>query len=186
MKKIDEDELLAELYVDLKGPKKKRDNWINIAKKCQSAIKIYGSTEEASKKLGVSYELLRSITTLLTLPREVKTLIEERKILYDAAQRLYRISDPQKQIQVARTIAGLPSHTQREIIQYAVKYPNSGLDSFKKRLQIPETRTERIYVVVLPLREKTYRFLERRSARKGTSIEKMVLRIIDESVSRET
>jgi hypothetical protein len=174
-----DEDLLAELFLDLKGPKKKRSDWITIAKKCKKAVEMFGSLEKAAEKLGVSYELLRSITTLLTLPNEVQALVREKKILYDAAQRLYRINDRKKQTQVAKAMAGLRSHQQREIIQYAVKYPNANIQDFGARVAKPEKTREKIHVIITPLREETYRVLARQSSNRKISIEKLILQVLD-------
>lgn len=179
MTKYNEDKLLAELYLDLKGPKKKRDNWINIAKKCQLLIDNSPSVNKAAKKLGVSYELLRSIAILLTLPDEVKKKIKQGLILYDAAQRLNRIEESKKQIEVARSIAGLPSHKQREIIQFASKYPNTGIDNYKKRVTSLKSKTEKIHFTLVPLREDTFQKLDRYCKKNKSSIEKMILTMVE-------
>lgn len=180
MKSIKEEDLLAELFADLKGPKKKRDNWISIAEKCRTVIQMYGSIERAAEKLDISYELLRSITTLLTLPEEVKDLIRKGEILYDAAQRLYRIRDPGKQIEVASVIAGLTSHKQREIIQYATRYPNSNLEKFKIRVVKPDKKHEKLHIAIIPLSQETYATLNKHGKQKGTSLERTILNILNE------
>jgi hypothetical protein len=177
---IDEENLLAELFVELKGPKKKRSNWIDIAKKVRAATQLYGSIGNTAKKLGVSYELIRSILTLLTFPREVQILIKDNKIGYDAAQRLYRIRDPTKQVQVANTIAGMTSHKQREIIQYATKYPEYSLERFKARVKAPAITKEKIHVLILPIRNTTYKALKKQASKEKTSPEKVILRIIED------
>ena len=47
-------------------------------------------TRKVAEKLGVSYELIRSILKLSTLPEEVKGLMKDGKILYDVGQRISR------------------------------------------------------------------------------------------------
>src|SRR6267378_388415 len=86
-----EDKLLAELFLSLKGSKKKREDWISIAKKCKRLVDHYRSYGVAAQKLGVSSELIRSAVLLLSLPKEVQVLVKDGKILFDAAQRLARI-----------------------------------------------------------------------------------------------
>jgi hypothetical protein len=169
--------MLAELYVDLKGPKKKRDNWISIAEKCEKVIETYGSIEKGAEKLGISYELLRSIITLLTLPQPVKEMIRNGEILYDAAQRLARIKNAGRQIEVANVIKGLPSHRQREIIQYAAKYPGTGLGSFKKRVA-RRTKIEKIHIAIIPIDNKTYAKLNKFRVKHKLSLEKAILKIL--------
>ncbi len=180
-----EEKVLAALYLSLKGPKKKREDWISIAKKCKKLAKMYGSYKEVAEKLGVSYQLVRSIMSLLQLPREVQRLVKEGKILYDAAQRINTVKGKKKkQIEVARAIAGLTSHEQREIIQYAKKYPNSSLANYKKRLAAPAVEHEKIHVAIIPLRQKMFGLLQRESTQKKISLESVILDIIDEWMKR--
>lgn len=184
MKSDEEDQLVADLILDLKGAKNKRENWIEIAKKCRKATAHFGSTKNAALKLGVSYSLLRSIVSLLKLPIEVQKLVRERHILYDAAQRLLTLPDSQQQIEVARAIVGLPSHKQREIIQYAKGHTTDSLPKVIERVRTrPKQETERIRVAVVPLREDTYSSLSSHATKRKISIEKLILDIIHEWVA---
>lgn len=178
------DTLLATLFVNLKGDKKKKEDWISLAIKCAELAKKK-SHKELANELGVSPELIRAILSLLELPKEVQYLIKEKKILFDAAQRINTINRgkekkqrEKRQIEVARAIAGLTSHEQREIIQYAKKNPNSTLSNFKKRVTL-EVPTEKIHVAIIPLNEELFRSLQSESVRKKISLEKIILEIID-------
>jgi len=180
-----QDTLLATLFVNLKGDKKKKEDWISIANKCAELVKKK-SHKKLANELGVSPELIRAILSLLELPKEVQHLIKEGKILFDAAQRINTIDrDKEKkqrgkrQIEVARAIAGLTSHEQREIIQYAKKYPNSTLSNFKKRVTL-EVPTEKIHVAIIPLNEELFRSLQSESVKNKISLEKAILNIIEE------
>jgi len=181
-----EDALLATLFVNLKGDRKKKEDWISIAKKCKEIAKNYKSRKELAEELSVSPELIRAVLSLLELPAEVQRLIKDKKILFDAAQRINTIDRKKekrqrakRQIEVARTVAGLTSHEQREIIQYAKKYPNSSLTNFKKRVT-STLSTEKIHVAIIPLNDDSFRSLHGESARKKISLEKVILGIIDE------
>jgi hypothetical protein len=184
MKPAEEERLLADLYIDLKGAKKKRTDWIEIAKKCSRLADHYGSVSLASKKLGVSYELVRSIISLLRLPKEVQALVKENKILYDAAKRLLTIEDAKKETEVARAIIGLPSHRQREIIRYARVYPESDLTDYIQRATRPRRRTETIHVAVVPLRNPLFLPLEAISKTRKISVEKLILNIVEEWLNK--
>jgi len=183
MKSGEEEELLADLILDLKGAKNKRENWIDIAKKCRKAVDHFGSTKSAAQKLGVSYSLLRSIISLLKLPVEVQQLVRERHILYDAAQRLLTLPDSKQQIEVARAIAVLPPHKQREIIQYAKVHSIKGLQRVIERVRTrPKRETEKIRVAIVPLREEIYSSLSPYAAKRKISVEKLILDIIHDWV----
>lgn len=187
---IKENVLLANLFLNLKGNKKKRDDWITIAEKCKNIVDNNKNRKEAAKKLGVSPELIRSIISMLELPKDVKKLIREGKILFDAAQRLNTIKfvdkdkEKAKRIEVANEIAGLKSHEQREIIRYAKKFPNSGLKNYKKR--VTATREiKRVHVLVIPLDEPMFKNLKKISKKRDLSLEKTALELISEKIMEE-
>lgn len=184
MKEQTEDKLLAELYVILKGRKRKPKDWISIAKTCKKLIDHYGSKHVAAQKLGVSYELVRSIASILELPTEVQNLIREGKILLDAAQRLARIQGAGRQVRVANLIAGLRSHDARQVIQYAKRFPDADLEDFKKRVTSPKTEPERIDVVVLPLQHDVFETLRRIGARRGVSVQRVILELLSDNLPK--
>jgi len=186
LRSTQEEALLAELYANLKGAKKKHHDWIKIAKMCRTLSNHYGSVKTTAEKLGVSYQLVRSIISLLTLPKEAQQLVRENKILYDAAQRILTIRNASKEIQdarrleVAKAVAGLPSHKQREIIQFARQNPESSVLEYKERTTRPKHPTEKIFVAVVPLRSPMYRSLHDISRAKNMSVEKLILEIVNQ------
>lgn len=180
----EEDRLLADLYSDLKGAKKKRNNWIEIALKCQRLSDHYGSAKVTAEKLGVSYELVRSITSLLKLPEEIQNLVRNRRILYDAAKRLLTIDDSNKQIVVARAIADLPSHRQREIILYAKSVPDAKLEEYIQKVMRPKVTPDRIHIAVIPLNKDAFQSLHAFSKKRNISVEKLILGIINQWIEK--
>jgi hypothetical protein len=177
-----EEKLLAELFLNLKGSQKKREDWITIAKKCKRLVNHYRSYRVAAQRLGVSSELVRSILSLLSLPQQAQALVKDGKILFDAAQRLARIPGPENQIRVANLVVGLRSHDARQLIQYAKKFPDADLDDFRKRVATPKTQPERIDVVVLPMGHELFDRLQREGARKRMSVQRLILELISESI----
>lgn len=181
---VKEDATLASLFLTLKGAKKKREDWISIAKRCQAIIDGSKSTKEAAKKAGASSQLIRSIASLLKLPVEVQSLIKEGKILMDAAQRLNTIEGSKRQLEVAKAIVGLTSHQQREIIQYAKKFPNAKLSDYKNRVIKPR-EIEKLHVGIIPLREEVFEAIQKASKKKDISIEKLLVDIVENWLERE-
>jgi len=179
-----EEKVLAELFVDLKGGKKKIHNWIDIATKCKKVCKMYGSTRMAAEKLGVSYQTLRTIVSLLQLPKEVQQRVKRGEILYDAAYRLLMLKPPEKQVEVAKIIANLPSHQARQIIHFAKVSPESDLGDFAKRVTQKESRPERLHVAVIPLHEETYKKLQNYGRAEDKSVEKLIMGIVNEWLDR--
>lgn len=151
-----EAKLYAQLLLDLKGRKKKRLDWITLAKSCKLLADQHKSYAELAEKLGVSAHTVRSIIRLLDLPREVQEMIRKGEILQDAAYRLNAIHDPRKQLAVARKIRNLPSHAQREVIQHAKRIPGSDTAAFRDRVTQKIPAPERIHVLMCRLTEKEY------------------------------
>ena len=179
-----EEEMLASVFMILKGSKKKREDWVSIAKRCNEVVQKSNSVMEAAKKLGVSYELLRGILSILKLPKEVQLLVKNGDILFDAAQRINRIKDKDKQKEVAQIVAGLKSHEQREIIQYAKRFPLADLHDFTKRVITP-VGIEEFHVVVIPLEEKIFRIVDDKRKKEKTSLEKILVNVVEKWAERQ-
>ena len=183
MSRLNEEKLLAILFINLKGAKNKSSNWIEIAETAQKLSDHYGSPRKLADKIGVSYELMRTILRLLRLPQEVQQLIRDGKILYDAAQRIERISDPRRQLEIARASVGLTSHQTRDLIQYGKKYPDSDIMEYRSRILGSIGQKERINVIVLPLRQELYALLKKYSKERAISIERLALQVVSDWAS---
>jgi hypothetical protein len=186
MNEMDEEKILARLYVNLKGAKKKQDNWIDIAEDCKRLNDYYGSAKKVAEKIGVSYELIRALLKIPTLPEEVKGLIKEDKILFDVGQRIARIKGRERQVEVAKLIAELPSHDARDIVQYAKKYPDEPLDGFRKRVLEGKDKVEKVHLAIIPLRADIYSLLKIESEKRNVSPEKFILSILDDWMKVKT
>ena len=179
-----EEEDLANLFLVLKGNKKKREDWISIAKRCDKLVRKSNSTKKTAEDLGVSYQLLRSILSILKLPTEVQKLVKSGKILSDAAYRINTIKDPSRQKEVAKIIADLKSHEQREIIQYAKKFPNAKLSDFKNRVIKPRD-VEKLHIIIVPLDEKTFNAVNMARKKKKITLEKALVSIVEQWVGEQ-
>ncbi|AJM92204.1 hypothetical protein [Nitrosopumilus piranensis] len=173
-----EDDVFARLYINLKGKKRKDEDWISIAKDCQKLEKKYNSQKILADKLGVSYQLIRSILSLLSLPKGIREKIQKGDILFDAAQRLNTIEDKKKQAEVAEIISGLPSHKQREIILHAKRFNDSDLSKFKKRV-LKKTKTEKVHVAIIPLNEDLQLKLKKESKKNKSTLQQTILNILE-------
>ena len=185
MKNENIEDIITFLLYNIKGRKKKRDDWITIAKKCQEATEYFKSYKKLAYRLAVSPELIRSILKLLELPRETQELIKERKIGMDAAQRIMRIKNPKDQIKVAKIIKDLSAHDARDIIRFAQSNPNSSineLENYKKRVLESKTKTKNIHITIVPFNEETYQKLKETANKQKISLEKLIVKIIEESV----
>ena len=118
------------------------------------------------------------------MPAEVQKLVKTGDILYDAAYRINTIKDPKRQKEVAKIIAGLKSHDQREIIHYAKKFPKAKLSDFKNRV-IKSRDVEKIHIAVIPLDETTFNAVDTERKKKKITLEKAFVNIVEEWVSRQ-
>ena len=170
-----ENNALATVYLNLRGGKKKKSNWIEIATAVKWAVRRYGGVGAAAEKLGYSYELVRTIPTLLTLPKEVREQVRNGKILYDAAQRLARLKDPDQQRKTAQAIIGMTSHDARQVIQFAKRFPDRDPQDFRRQVESSKATTKEVHVVILPLREELFLKLRRQAQEENVSVEKFIL-----------
>lgn len=145
------DDLLLDVLLQLGGKKNKRDDWITLSGKVRTLVGQYASLEEVAAKLQVSSQVVRSISSLMDLPPEVKRLVRKRLILYDAAYRLHTLQPAAKQVEVAQAIQGLPSHTQRAAIQYAQAHSLADLSDFLERLKSPRVIAKKTHLIVVPV-----------------------------------
>ncbi|MGA8857026.1 MAG: hypothetical protein WB643_07650 [Candidatus Bathyarchaeia archaeon] len=185
MNRAQEDRLLADLYTQIGGSKTKRDDWITIAKKLKRLRDHYGSNTDVAEKMQRSPELIRAILTLLELPEPVQQMLKERKFGMDVAAKLYKLrKQPDKQMEVAQSMAQLTSHKSREVIQYAKSYPDSSLIGYTRRVQDEPKSRERLHVAIVPLKDDTYFSLDTISRKKKTPIPRLIIGIIDEWIAR--
>jgi hypothetical protein len=152
----EEDRIFAELFVDLKGPKKKRRDWMRIAGNCQKLLDKYHSSALVAEKLDVSPGLFRAIISLNKLPREVKDLVRRGDLLFDSAQRLNAIKSRQRQIEVAKLIVNMPNKRQRDVIAHAARYPDSDLKDYRDKVKNQKAEKEKLRLVIIPMREELY------------------------------
>lgn len=174
-----EDDLLGDLYADLKGSKKKPDNWMTIAEKCEQAVKLHqGSITRTADKLSVHPWLLRSILSLKKLDTRVQDMVRRGEILFDSAQRLNGIKPVQRQYEVAKLLLNVSNKKQREIIQQAKEHPDSDLVDYRSRVLGEKQTKEKIRVLIVPVREEMYRALERASNEEKRPAEKIISELI--------
>jgi hypothetical protein len=110
--------------------------------------------------------------------------VKEGSILYDAAYRLNTLKDPSLQRRVAEIIVGLPSHVQREIIQYARRFPDADLIEFRNRVTTSSPKKEKVRIVLVPLGEPEFVRLQRMSKRRGVSLQDLILEAMHALISQ--
>jgi predicted DNA-binding antitoxin AbrB/MazE fold protein len=157
---------------------------MTIAEKCSQAVEALGSVNNAAEKLSISASLLNSIIRLEKLDSRVQEMVRRGDILFDTAQRLNAIQPSERQYEVAKLLLDTSNKKQREIIQHALRFPQSDLIDYRKRVTGEKVRRERIRVVIIPMQEQLYRSLEEVSNQLNKPTEKIIPEIISDWLER--
>ena len=176
---LDEEKALAILFMNLKGSKKK--DYLATAKACRFLRRLYGSFRKVAEKVGVSSEIIREFDSLEDLPDEVKEIISKGTIKLDTGYRIStKLQGEERQIAIAKAVAGLNAFDARAIIEYAEKNPDMPASEVKSQVLGSKTVTEKVHVFVLPLSERTFQALKTESAKMKSKTEELVKKIIQE------
>lgn len=177
-----EDKFMVGLLMDLKGGKKKRRNWIEIANDAEILVKKYHYTPKTlAEKVDVSEQLIRSLLSLKDLPEEVQAYVRRGDILFDSAYRINAIAGKERQIEVAKTVARLSNKVQREIIVKA-KNPDTNLEDFRAHATKKAVR-EKLHLIILPMSEEIYQPLASQAKKESRSVEDLILKMIHDSLN---
>ncbi len=137
---------------------------MTLAEKCAEAVDYFGSVNKAAEKLPISPSTINAILRLRKLDPRVQNLVRRREIIFDSAQRLNTIPDGDRQYEVAKMLVGLTNKKQREVIQYALRFPESDQADYRSKVAKEKVRHEKIRVLIIPMHEELYRSLENASA----------------------
>ena len=172
----------TKIILNIKGRKKKPDDWISIAENVALLVTHSIPIKEIAKKAGCSEQTIRQILKLNELTEENKRRVLEGKILMDAAYRLAGIRDKELQNIVGKLIENMNSHDQREIIQYAKKHPEASLTllrEFKRKVLESKPTFREINIVILAFENELYDELKRRAKKKGVTLNKLIVNILE-------
>lgn len=184
MNEAQENKLLGFLYSNLKGSKKKRVDWVRLARAVQRAVRQYGGAQAAAKKLPISAPMIRSIVSVLTLPPEVQAEVRRGSILQDAAQRLATIKGTEQQVRIAKVIAGMTAHEARQVIQFAKTFPDGDIEAFATRIRQSKTRKLDLHVVLLSLSREQIAAIKPLARHHGLTLQQWIVRVIDSEIQR--
>jgi hypothetical protein len=161
---MDEDSALALLFVNLKGTKEK--DYLATAKACRFLRQKYGSFRKVAERVGVSSEIIREFDSLLNLPEEVVEIVKNKEIRLDTGYRLSTmLKDSERQIEVARAVAGLSSHDARAVIEHARLNSDMSAMEVKEKVMSSKTIAQRLHAVILPLSEEAYSTLRTKASK---------------------
>jgi len=181
---MNEKDALAMLFVNLKDKKKKSHDWITIARNAKYLTELYGSYTEVAKKTSTSTELIRQVVKILELTPDNQERIKQKKILMDAGSRLASIRDESLQNTVGELIENLDSLKARQLIRFAKYNEDAPLEDFKVRLLSFKEQIERFYLTIIPLNQNLRDNLKEKSIKQNTSIEQLILDILEDYFSK--
>ena len=188
--KNEKDKLLITLFTNLKGNKKKVDNWITIANACDKLIKKYGySKNKLSKELSVSQETIRQTLKVLENPKEVQKLVKERKIGLDVNEAISGLKNDNTKIKIAKIVSDLNAFDARYIIQYVKRNPQATIkeiESYKEKLLKSKWKSIKLnlHLLAIPLEKNDYITLKKISENKKISVQQLVTEMIKEYIKK--
>ena len=162
-KQFDEEKIIAILYANFRGKKKKVHNWIYLAKLLNELSNHYGSYQELAKKLGLHPETVRETLKLLKLPKEVQEMVKEGRLKHEVAWRIEGISDKTAQIKVAKALIGLDAHNARDIVRIYRKNPEIDIEDYVKNFRSSRLNVENVNLMIIPLKREDYLKIKQRA-----------------------
>ncbi len=172
---FDEEKIIAILYANFRGKKKKVHDWIYLANLLKKLSEHYGSYVELAKKLGLSPETVRETLKLLNLPKEVQGMVKEERLKHEVAWRIEGIKDKESQIKVAKAVAGLDAHNARDIVRIYRKNPKMDVEDYVRKFKSSRLEIEKVNLTVIPLKKEDYQRLKKEADRFGESPEKFIV-----------
>jgi len=178
---VDEDEALAICFANLKGHKDK--NLIDTAKALQylKGLPQYGSNQKVGEAVGVSAEVVREFLTLLSLPKTIQSLFEQRQLKrLEQSRRLWQLARHRPGLleETAITISDLSAWDGRHVIDYIIRNPGASPSEARKKVIESKTIKEREYHVIAILSEEEYRKLAGQAHRQKVSVDVLVSSIV--------
>ena len=179
-----ENKMYAHLLLNFQGKQKKTDDWISLGKKCKELVEKHKSKKEVAEILGLSRERFREILKFNELPNEVKRLIKNKEISPDATWRIANIKGKKNQIYIAKAIVGLKLSDAREVV-YRFRYtPNLDVKEYINKLKSSKNRVEKLSVIILPLKTRTYTKIKESATKEKLSVERFLSNLLDKWNSR--
>ena len=180
-----EEELLAKLYYSIDGKKPKKNSWVYLAERLNELKNLYGSRSAVAQKLNLHNETVREILKVLDLSTYVQSLLNEKRIAYDAAWRLASVKDKQLQNSIANAIIGLNAHDARAVVRFARSHPKENMEDYAKKLLESKGTVKELKLIINALNEHEYNALKIASQKRKMSISELSSKIISEWLKKE-
>ena len=174
---MNEENATAIMMGNLKGPKIKPTNLIEIAIACRFLIKKMG-INKMSERFYVSPYMIRQIDKINELDNpKLQKLIKAGKLGIEASYQLWRIKEP-KRSQVANIIKSMNTSDVRRFVYFIVKNPHLSITDCKKLFL--DEKPKNINILVLPINSEIYHELEKESQNNKLKIHDYVLKLLME------
>lgn len=174
---INEEKLIASLYKNFRGKKRKIDNWMTIAETVNELGKFYGSRKILASHLGVSNELIRETLKLLELPEEVQNIVRAGKLKHEVAWRIESVDGKKNQIKIAKMVVGLPTHDARIAVRLFRNNPDINIVEYIEKVKKLKNDYS-ISLIIVPLKKIDYSYLQKESIKYKTTPSKLLSDII--------
>lgn len=174
----DEETALAILITNLKGAKRKRDDWLTIAESCRFLRQKYGSIKKVADRVAVAQETLREIEKLLDLPDEVKQQILNGAIGFKTGYEISKIPDKTRQVEAGEVVANMGYLDARAITDYARRNPHMTVEDCRRRVIETKTITEKLHLVVVPFEDEVFQKLAEEAKNQNIPLDELINNVI--------
>jgi len=182
MKKLDEQTALAIMFANTKRKKRTAD-LVTIAEACEHLVQLYRSQQAVARKIGLSNEMIREFRKILSLPKEVQSMLRAKRIdSLDVAYRLALLRDPKKQVQLARQVAGVDSKDVRDIKRVI---SSTGLSAKESKKKVLDSKLKGLHVFVMDFNDQEYKAILKRARERKTDPAELVKQVILRWLKRE-
>lgn len=165
------------LLKSLKGRKNKPYNLLEIAEACRT-LRDHPDWgwREMSRFFKVSVFMLRQIDKINDLNPPVKQLVKKGKIKIEKAYLLSKL-EGERQNEAAMAMLDLSAHETRRFVDILLK-SNESVRESKEVFQ--KAHLKQFNLLVLPMKDNTYRALNKSAKEAGSNIHDHVLKILEE------
>ena len=191
---FDEVKAFTTLLTNL-GKKKRTANLLEIAEYCGRLRKRYGSWAKLAERIQISEqrphissEMLREFGSILTLPNEVKQSIRNNMITsVDICYRISKLENTQDQKALATAVVDqkLSTSEVRAIVEYKLNNPSVTMEHTIKRVLESKAKVVTHHIVIMELRNETFRILKEKADALMTTPKDLALAILREKIKPE-
>ena len=163
-------------FANLKGTKEKELLKTAEALRFKKEVAGLRSNRRVGEYFGVSGEIVREFLSLLSLPDQVKRLIDDGEIGLDTGARLARVhkENPSALGDLAVVVSNLPALDARDVIEYALKNPEVQPSEAKQRVMDAKTVVEDEYHVLVIFTKEEFDRVEVEAKRRGVAPGRLV------------